>query len=310
MRIIVNCCRIRFVGLVFLLTFLFPFAIFSQELKCDIQVVSAKVEGMNKKVFETMQQSLMEFMNGQKWTDHVFAENERIECNFLINITKVISVDEFEGTIQIKARRPVYGSGYYTVLFNYQDEYFQCKYTEYQAFNYNPNSFDSNLVGIMVFYANMILGFDYDSFSPSGGTPYFVKAQQVVGRAQGATEKGWKAFENKRNRYWMVNDWMDEQVKPLRQSYYKYHRMGLDNMSTKASQARTEVSDALELVRKVTRAKPATFAVQLFFDAKSQEIINVFSEANQLEKTKIIELLKEVDPANGNKYETGLKSAN
>lgn len=279
----------------------------AQELKCNVQVISPKVEGINKKIFETMQQSLNEFMNGQKWTDHVYSEQERIECTFLINITRAISVDEFEGTVQVQARRPVYGSSYFTVLFNFLDEKFQCKYTEYQTLVYNPNTFDSNLIAVMAFYAHMIIGFDYDSFSNLGGTPYFVKAQQIVSRAQSAQEPGWKAFETKRNRYWMVTDWMDEQVKPLRQSYYKYHRLSLDNMSTKMAQARTEMTEALEGVRKVTRAKPATFAVQLFFDAKAQEIINIFLEANQIEKSKILEILKEVDPANSTKYETAFK---
>ncbi len=284
--------------------------IHAQELKCNVQVISPKVEGINKKVFETMQQSLNEFMNGQKWTEHVFAEHERIECSFLINITRAISVDEFEGTVQVQARRPVYGSSYYTVLFNYLDEKFQCKYTEYQPMVYNPNTFDSNLIAIMAFYAHMILGFDYDSFSNMGGTPYFVKAQQIVSRAQSAQEPGWKAFESKRNRYWMVTDWLDEQVKPLRQSYYAYHRLSLDNMSTKMAQARTEMMEAFEGVRKVTRTKPATFAIQLFFDAKSQEIMNIFTEANQVEKTKVLEILKEVDPDNGTKYDAALKSSN
>ncbi len=300
----------RRIRVILLLLTLFSFIGYSQELKCDIQVVAPKVEGINKKVFESMRQGLMEFMNGQKWTDQIFAENERIECTFYINITEAKSTDQFEGTIQVQARRPIYGSSYYSVLFNYLDDKFQCNYTEYEALSYNPNTFDSNLVGIMAFYANMILGFDYDSFSLNGGSQFFAKAQQIVNRGQGSNYTGWKAFESKRNRYWMVNDWMDEQVKPLRQAYYKYHRTGLDNMATKLTQGRGEIQSALEDVRRVTKVKPATFAVQLFFDAKSQEIINVFSEASSPEKAKVLEVLQDADPINITKYEGALKSAN
>ena len=277
---------------------------YSQELKCKVQVVSPKIEGTNKAVFETMQLALTEFMNGQKWTENVFAENEKIECSFLINITNVISESEFSGTIKVQAMRPVYGSSYQTVLFNRLDEYFTCKYTENQPLSYNPASFDSNLIGILAFYANMIIGYDYDSFSLLGGTPYFVQAQQIVTRAQGTDASGWKAFENRRNRYWIVNEQLNEQVKPLRNSYYKYHRIGLDNMYSKAVSARGDMMDALNQIGKVTRVVPSNLAVQIFFDTKSQEIINIFSESNQLEKSSILTLLNEIDPTNSTKYQT------
>lgn len=281
----------------------------AQELKCNVVVVAPKIEGYNKKVFETMQTSLNEFMNGQKWTEHIYAENERIECTFLINIEKVVSADAFEGTMTVQARRPVYGSGYYTVLFNYLDDRFSCSYVEYQALNYNPNSYESNLISMMSFYANLILGFDYDSFADGGGTPYFKKAQQIVNQAQSSNATGWRAFENSQNRYWLVNDWVDEQVKPLRTAYYKYHRLGLDNMASQSAQGRGEIFLALDNVRRVTRAKPGRFSVQIFFTAKSAELINIFSEANSIDKNKALEILREVDPVNSGKYETALKSA-
>lgn len=274
----------------------------AQELRCNVSVVTPSIQGTNRKVFETMQSSLNEFMNSQRWTDKVYATDERIECNIMINIKEVISTDEFKGTIQVQARRPVYQSGYFTTLFNYIDQNFHVRYVENEPLTYNPNSFESNLVGLMAYYAYLIIGMDEDSFAPMGGTGTFQKAEQLVNQAQSAREAGWKSFEGTRNRYWLVENILNEHHKPVRECMYKYHRQGLDRMAEKAETGRGEVATALELLRKTFRQKPGSFYLQVFFSAKSDEIVNIFTESFSMEKQRVVELLTEIDPTNLDKY--------
>ncbi|WP_430809807.1 MULTISPECIES: DUF4835 family protein [unclassified Carboxylicivirga] len=280
----------------------------AQEFQCRVQVVSPQVQSTNKKVFETMQTAIMEFMNNQKWTNDKFAPEERIDCNIMINISEMISIDEFKGSFQIQARRPVYDSNYYTVLLNHQDQDFHFKYVEFQPLIYNPNNFESNLVAVLAYYANIVLGLDYDSFQNNGGTPYFQEAERIVNRAQGARETGWKSFEGQRNRYWLVENILNEYHRPLRQCMYEYHRKGLDRMSDKPEEARAEIVKSLELTRKVHRQRPGSFFAQVFFTAKSDELVNIFSESFSMEKGRVVELLQEVDPGNNKKYEKILSS--
>nr|WP_321451164.1 DUF4835 family protein [uncultured Carboxylicivirga sp.] len=275
----------------------------AQEFKCAVQVVSPSIQGSNKKVFETLQTSIMEFMNNQNWTNDVFKPEERIDCNIMINITEMISVDEFKGSIQIQARRPVFNSSYYTVLFNHQDGDVHFKYVEFEPLIYNPNSFDSNLVGILAYYANIILGMDYDSFSPNGGTEYFQKAEQIVNQAQGSSYLGWKSFDSQRNRYWLTENILNEYHKPLRKCMYTYHRKGLDIMNDKPEVGRAEILKSLEDLRKVQRQRPGSFFMQVFFTAKSDEIVKIFEESFSMERSKAVEVLSEVDPSNSKKYE-------
>lgn len=281
----------------------------SQELRCNVSVVSPGVQGTNKKVFETLQTSLTEFMNQQRWTDLVYAQDERIECNIMINIKEIISTDEFKGTLQIQARRPVYQSAYNSVIFNFQDQNLHFKYVEFEPLAYNPNTFESNLIGMMAYYAYLIIGIDSDSFALNGGTPYFQKAEQIVSRAQNARESGWKAFENTRNRYWIIENMLDEYHKPLRECTYRYHRQGLDRMAEKAESGREEVVKSLELLQKVYRQKPTSFLLSMFFNAKSDEIVNIFSESFSMEKGQVFNLLTEIDPTNTDKYNV-LKASN
>jgi len=281
---------------------------FAQEFQCAVQVVSPSVQSSNKKVFETLQTAIMEFMNNQKWTNDVFAPEERIDCNIMINIAEVISIDEFKGSFQIQARRPVYNSNYYTVLFNHQDQDFHFKYVEFEPLIYNPNNFDSNLVAMLAYYANIVLGLDYDSYKNNGGTAFFREAEQIVNRAQSAREAGWKSFESQRNRYWLVENILNEYHRPLRQCMYDYHRKGLDRMSEKPEEGRAEIAKALELTKKVHRQRPSSFFTQVFFTAKSDELVKIFEESFSMEKGRVVELLQEVDPSNNKKYEKILKS--
>jgi hypothetical protein len=277
-----------------------------QELRCNVQIVSEQVQGTNKRVFETLQTALYEFMNNRNWTNNVFSNEERIECNILINVQSYSGTD-FTGTMQVQARRPVYGTSYNTVLFNYLDQNIQFSYAEYEPLDFSETSFRSNLTSLMAYYAYIILGLDYDSFSLKGGTENFRKAEAVVNNAQNATEKGWKPFDgsNNKNRYWLIQNLLDEKYSPVRDFIYKYHRLGLDKMAENANEGRDEIAEDLKLLQQVYRAKPDPymFLLQIINDAKSDEWVNIFSESLPEEKTRVVKILKEIDAPNSNKYQ-------
>jgi hypothetical protein len=279
----------------------------AQELKCSVQVLTQKVQGTNKQVFETLQNAMFEFMNNRVWTNHVFGADERIECNFVFNITEQISADEFKGDLQIQVRRPVYNSSYNSVALNFKDNDIHFQYVEYQPLEFNPTTHLSNLTSILAFYAYVVIGLDYDTFGLEGGTPFFEMAQQIVNNAQNAPQRGWKAFEStsRRNRYWLVNSLMDEDYKNVRRFFYTYHRRGLDLMDSKVDQGRSEIAESLKLLQDVYRNKPDPFLfpLQIVFDAKSDEFVNVFSEGQTAEKNRVHAILTEIDPANSSKYE-------
>ncbi len=281
----------------------------AQELRCNISISAQKIQGANKQVFETMQSDLYEFMNNRKWTDQKFAMDERIECNIFINIEEQISSDEFKGYIQVQLRRPVLNSSYETILLNLKDNDFQAKYVEYQTLEFNETSNKDNLTNILAFYAYVILGMDYDSFSPEGGTEFFQKAMAIVNNSQNAREKGWKAFESERNRYWLVENILNKAYSGFRSCTYQYHRMGLDMMSEKAPEGRAAIAESLKSIQKVFRSRPSLYILQVFFDAKSDELVNVFS-GNSFpdERNRVSVILNECDPSNGTKYEKILKS--
>jgi len=282
--------------------------LWAQELRCNISISATKIQGANKNVFETMQSDLYEFMNNRKWTEHTYAQDERIECSFFINLEEQISSDEFKGYIQVQVRRPVFSSSYETVLLNIKDNDFQAKYIEYQTLEFNETSNKDNLTNILAYYAYIILGMDYDSFSPNGGTEFFQKAQAIVNNSQNTPQKGWKAFESERNRYWLVENILNKAYSGYRSCTYQYHRLGLDIMSDKAPEGRAVIAESLKSIQKVFRAKPSLYLLQVFFDAKSDELVNIFSKSFPDERNRVSVLLNECDPSNGSKYEKILKS--
>jgi hypothetical protein len=280
----------------------FTFTVKAQELNCQVQVLSQQIPGSDKRAFEALQTAIYEFMNNRKWTNESFKLEERIDVSILINLTDRVSTDEYKGTIQVQSRRPTFKASYNTVLLNYNDNDFQFKYIENQALEFTDNTFTSNLTAVLGFYAYTVIGLDYDSFSLNGGTPYLQKALSIVNTAQDASEPGWKAFESNKNRYWMINNYMDASFVPLRECYYNYHRKGLDVMVDNKEGGRAAIAESIESLKKVHAAKPLSFNMQLFFNAKSDEIINIFSGAFTDEKSKIINTLNEIDPTNSNKY--------
>ncbi|MFP4060655.1 MAG: DUF4835 family protein [Bacteroidota bacterium] len=287
------------------------FRIYTQELNCNVQVISQQIQGTNKQVFETMQKAIYEFMNNRVWTNHVFAPEERIECNIMINFTEQISADEFKGTIQVQSRRPVYNSSYNTVLLNYMDNNFHIRYVEYEPLEFNVNTFISNLTSILSFYAYTIIGMDYDSFAPEGGEEFFNIAERIVSNAQNAPQKGWKPFDAKsnRNRYWLIKNILDDDYSEIRQFNYQYHRLGLDLMSEKPEEGRAQVAEGIELLQDIYRDKPDPFMhlLQVIIDAKSTEFVQVFSESFTEEKNRVYAMLTEIDASNSNRYEKIIK---
>jgi len=276
---------------------------FSQELRCNVTVTARAIKGANQNLFRTMQSDLYEFMNNRKWTDHVYSYDEKIRCNILIRLDEQISADEFKGSIQVQLTRPVFNSSYTSTVLNIKDNDFHCKYVEFQPLEFNETSNRDNLTNIMAFYAYVILGFDYDTFSPEGGTEYFQKAQSIVNNSQNAREKGWKAFESEHNRYWLIENILNKSYSSFRSAMYTYHRMGLDLMADRLEEGRANIAESLRDIQKVFRRRPSTYILQMFFDAKSDELVKIFSKSYPDERNRVLAILNEVDPSNGNKYE-------
>lgn len=295
----------KFFALLFLFTPLFSAA---QELNCNVEVSSLQVSGTDKRVFETLQQSIFEFINNTKWTGDTYETHERIECSILINVTKRLSTDEFQATITVQSRRPIFNTGYNSVLLNHTDNDFQFRYLEFQPLEFTPASHTSNLTAVLAYYAYLILALDYDSFSPEGGTPYYQKAMNIVNNAQNVQETGWKAFEGDRNRYWIIENNLSETFAPLRNLWYGYHMEGLDKMSKDIDGARDQILASLETLKPLHRIKPLNLNVQMFFNAKTDEIVNIFSEAYPDKKARVVQLLNELNPGHSSRYQKILES--
>lgn len=276
---------------------------FSQEFNCNVQVISPQLQSSDKRIFETLQNALRDFVNNRKWTDDTYLNQERIECTITMNISERPSSDVFKGTIEIQARRPVYKTSYNTTLLNFIDDNLLFNYIEDQTLQFNDNNNSSGLTSIIAYYCYIILGLDYDSFSLEGGTPYLQKAQNVVNMSQNSGEPGWKAFEGTRNRYWLTENLLVPLFKPVREVYYRYHMKGMDIMTADIVAARTEIIACIELLQKVSVERPNSLLMQVFFNAKADELINIFSSASSAEKAKVTALLNEINPSNSIKYQ-------
>jgi len=277
----------------------------AQELLCNIQITSQQIQGTNKQVFQTLQNAANEFMNGRAWSNYKFSNNERIECSILINITDM-AADQFTGTMQLQVRRPVFNSSYNTVLLNYVDNDVDFKYEEFQPLEFSETSHLSNLTSLLAFYAYLILGFDFDSYAPNGGTEFFQKAERVMNNAQNAVEKGWRSGEStgRKNRYWLINSILSEEYGQVREFMYTYHRQGLDLLYDKMVEGRLAMAESLQLLQEVHRSRPDPFMhfLQVVLDAKSDEFVNVFQGSLDDEKRRVLAVLNQIDPTHGEKY--------
>ncbi len=283
-----------------------PVMITAQELRCNVQVVSQQIQGTNKQVFQTLQNSIYEFMNNRVWTNRVYSMEERIECNLMINITEQPSADEFKGTLSVQASRPVFNTNYTSTTLNFIDNDIQFRYVEFAPLEFDLNSHLSNLTSILAFYAYFIIALDDDSFQLTGGSTFFSNAERVVLNAGNAPEPGWKPLDNlaHKSRYWLVKDMLDSEYEGVREFNYRYYRLGLDIMDEKVAEGRAEITNALELLQKVYRSRPDPYLypLSLIFSSKADELVGVYSESFPEERNRAHAILVEVDKANTNKY--------
>ncbi len=274
----------------------------AQELNCVVKVNYQQIQGTETRVFEAMEKDIYNFMNNTKWTKDVFSNEERIECSIFITLG-TRNQNQYDATIQVSSRRPVYNSSYYSTLLNHLDEDFSFMYSEFAPLEFNKNSHITNLTSVLAFYAYIIIGLDYDSFSQKGGNPYLDQALKIVNNAQSEISEGWKAFQSDRNRYWLANALNDNFYDPLRDCYYTYHMQGLDMMQQNPDQGRKNIVSALNGLNKIHQARPSSFIMKVFFNAKVDEVVNIFSEGTPQEKNQMSVLCTTLDPGNSQKYD-------
>ncbi len=295
----------KFVFCLFLI--ISSFISFAQELNCQVTVVAdAKVElsSTDKDILDQMKQTVYEFLNNTKWTKDKFSLEERINCNLQIQISTMPSPGVYSGTIQVQSSRPAFNSSYNSTVFNFADQSITFPYARNTILVYAPNQFRDNLTSILAFYAYFILGMDYDSFSPKGGSQYFVEAQQIVSNAQSSGFEGWMSNEiSKKNRYWIVDNVMQQLFEPLRECNYEYHHKGLDKLYENKAEARVNMYNALNKLVKVANSRPSNINITNFVQAKSIELRNLYNDATLIEKNDIVNLLKKLDPVNSSKYQ-------
>lgn len=284
---------------------------FSQELNCQVSVINSpqlQMSATDLEIIKDMETNIYEFMNNTRWTKDNFEIEERINCNILITITEKSGSDGFSGKIQVQSVRPVFNSEYNTTVFNIVDPNFNVVYLRNTALIFSIEQYRNNLTSILGYYAYMILAYDYDSFSLEGGSKYFKKAQTIANLAKNSGDSGWEASAGKRkNRYWIVENALQSMFKPMREAYYKYHRMGFDIMYKDIANGRKEVLASLKLLDKVQRSRPGSINLQIFLSSKTDELIGLFSQAEMSEKNAAVNLLKRLDPASSTKYQEILK---
>jgi hypothetical protein len=274
----------------------------AQELNCNVQVNSTQLAINDPTIFDNMQRAIFEFMNNRPFTEDVYKLDEKIDCSILINLESSVSSNRYSGSIQIQAKRPVYGASYTTTIFSHKDNDLQFSFTPFEPLEFSENAFLGNLTAVLAFYAYVVIGYSYDSFAPNGGTQAFQKALTIINLATSTVEPGWKAFESQFNRYWLIENHLNSRFKGVRTCLYKYHREGLDQMADKVGPARIKIIEAIEELQPVHRNFPNSLNVKTIFNAKMEEIINIFSAAPSEEKDRIMKILQEVDPGNNNRY--------
>lgn len=288
---------------VYIILICFSTGISAQDLNARVQVLSPKIQTSNKRVFQSLETAMKDFLNGHKWSADQIMPQERIDCTFTFNITSWDGSNNFSTELQVQSQRPIFNSSYTTTLLNVNDKDFDFTYTEGQSLDFNDQNFQSNLTSVMAFYAYVIVGMDYDTFSKFGGTPYFAAAQNIVNNAQSTSYKGWKAFDSNLNRYWLAENLNNKVYNNLRGFLYDYHRNGLDLMSENADKGRRVISGILPVLTQVDRQRIGAMLPLIFFTAKADELVGIFSKADLQEKNLALNVLTQADPSNGNKYQ-------
>jgi hypothetical protein len=278
-------------------------ALHAQELNCTVSINATQIQISDRGIFSDMKQSIEQFMNTRKWTPDAYRPHEKINCNILITITKMPSIGNFTASVQIQSARPIYNSTYSSLVFNFADREWEFEYIESLPLEYNDNSFTSNLTSMLAFYAYMIIGVDYDTFSELGGTPYFQRAQQVVIAAQNSSHSGWQAVGSNRNRYWIAENFNNVQMADLRKALYAYHRLALDNFEKEPDKGRELILNGLRDIKKIRDINPNAIIVISFFDAKGRELANIFSAGNLQIRRQAYDIVTTIDPSNRAMYE-------
>ncbi|MBS1748366.1 MAG: DUF4835 family protein [Bacteroidetes bacterium] len=299
-----------------LLVTLFVFSTgYSQELNAKVTVASGQIRStVDKKVFQTLQTALVNFLNSRKWTQDAYQQQEKIVCNFLLNLTKEVEPNVYGAVLTIQAGRPIYNSSYMSPIVNFQDNDVTFKYIEFQQLDFNENSVSgtdpltANLTAVFAYYVYMILGLDYDSFAPRGGDQYFKKAERIVTNApDGRNISGWKAFDGQRNRYWLAENFTNNKYTLLHDVYYNYYRQGMDKMYENENEARPQIVNALNALNTINTDNPNLMGVQFFFLGKSDELAKIFKKSPPQEKSRASELLQRLDISNAERYKQELK---
>ncbi len=287
----------------------------AQELKAKVTVVASQVaNNVNRNAFQTLQTALNNFLNNRKWGSETYAPNERIECNFLLNLQSTSELNVYSATLTIQAARPVFNSSYLSPIINFRDEACGFKYQEFQQLEFNENRVTgndplvSNLTAVFAYYAYMVIAFDAASFSKHGGDVYFQKAQNIVNNApDGRNISGWKVFDGLRSRYWLAENMLNSRYAIMHDIYYNYYRLGMDKLYEDENAARTETLNVLNQLEAFNQDNPNTMINQFFFQGKSTELIKIFSKAKPQDKARAAEILAKLDITNAGKYKDELK---
>ncbi|HBN02824.1 MAG TPA: hypothetical protein DD396_02155 [Bacteroidetes bacterium] len=288
--------------IVFLLIFALSVSTYAQDLQCNVQVNSDNIQASNKAIFEDLQNAITQFMNQRKWISDKVQPQEKINCNFVINIT-AFNIDQFAAEVSITSSRPVYGTSYNTPVFNHFDQEWYFQYAQFQSLDFQENANVMQLTTLLAFYANIIIGVDFDTYALDGGSTFYNKALQLRNAAQNTN--GWGPSDGKgnRNKYYVIDQLLDDRYKPLRTSLYQYHMKGMDVFKDDNDIARKQIYESLEKIRTVQERLPNSVIFKIFFNTKRQELINIFSKADAGLQNRAIELLGKLDPSNLNNYE-------
>lgn len=287
----------------------------AQEFQAKVNVNSSRIgTTVDKKIFNTLQTQLANFINSRKWTNDKFAETEKIQCNFLVNLESTVETNVYKANLIIQAARPVFNSTYQTALMNFQDQDFTFKYIEYQPVEFNDNRVQgtdgttANLTAVFAYYAYMIIALDYDSFSPKGGDVYFQKAQNIINNApESSSISGWRAFDGQRNRFWLTENLVNSRNNILHDVIYSYYRAGLDKLYDSDKEARANVLQALNQLQAFNHEFPNTMFVDFFMQTKFTELTGIFKAGTSDDKIKAIEVMSKLDIANASRYKEELK---
>ena len=288
-------------SLIVVLIFISFCRIRAQELNAQVIVNSDLVNQTNQQIFKTLERSLNEFLNTQVWTNKELLNQEKITCSFVLNLSNYNN-DLFEATLQVQSQRPIFDTNYDTPIFNFLDRDVVFSYQEFQPLFFNQSSFESNLVSLLSFYVYVIIGLDADTFAENGGSIYYEQALQVVNLAQVTSRKGWKASDGTRNRFWLIDNLRANTFREYRQALYTYHRSGLDRMTSVPFEGKEAVMKAIQQLEPLFLRRPNAFLLQIFFDAKVEEIVNLFKEGPKIDFKATETVLKKIAPFFGSRW--------